>query len=312
MPKKPKHDQLFKRIMGNEIAAQEFLEYYLPSNFKEQLDLSKIKVEKESYIEESLRRKYSDIVYAVSTKNKESAFIYILLDHQSTSDYWMALRLWKYTLLLCERHKKNNDKLPLIYPMIMYNGVEEYSAPRNIWELFTDPMQAKELMVSDYQLVDLQSMSDDEIVQQKHLGMMSYVMKHIHQRDMLKLWEEFLRRFKLEVLIDKENGYIYLESFLWYTDAKLQEEQQLELEQVLAKYLSEEEQVNIMRTIAQKYIEEGEFRGIQIGEARGMQIGEAKGKYEVAKNMFSNNYSIPEISRITGLSIQEINNLLKS
>jgi len=49
-----------------------------------------------------------------------------------------------------------------------------------------DPMQAKELMVSDYQLVDLQSMSDDEIVQQKHLGMMSYVMKHIHQRDMLK------------------------------------------------------------------------------------------------------------------------------
>ncbi len=199
--------------MGNEIAAQEFLEYYLPSNFKEKLDLSKIKVEKESYIEESLRRKYSDIVYSVSTKNKETAFIYILLDHQSTVDYWMALRLWRYALLLCERHKKNKDKLPLIYPMIMYNGLEEYSAPRNIWELFTDPVQAKELMVSDYQLVDLQSMSDDEIVQQKHLGMMSYVMKHIHQRDMLKLWEEFLRRFKLEVLIDKENGYIYLESF---------------------------------------------------------------------------------------------------
>ena len=32
-----------------------------------------------------------------------------------------------------------------------------------------DPVQAKELMVSDYQLVDIQSMSDDEIVQKKHL-----------------------------------------------------------------------------------------------------------------------------------------------
>lgn len=42
------------------------------------------------------------------------------------------------------------------------------------------------------------------------------------------------------------------------------------------------------------------------------QIGEARGMQKVAKNMFSNNYSIPEISRITGLSIQEINNLLKS
>lgn len=63
-----------------------------------------------------------------------------------------------------------------------------------------------------------------------------------------------------------------------------------------------------MRTIAQKYIEEGETRGIQIGKAE----GKAEQNIEVAKNMFSNNYSIPEISRITGLSIQEINNLLKS
>ncbi len=95
MTKRPKHDQLFKKIMGNEIAAQEFLEYYLPNNFKEKIDLSKIKIEQESYIEESLRRKYSDIIYSVRTKNDESAFIYVLLDHQSTSDYWMALRLWR-------------------------------------------------------------------------------------------------------------------------------------------------------------------------------------------------------------------------
>jgi hypothetical protein len=33
----------------------------------------------------------------------------------------------------------------------------------NLWELFVDPVQAKELMVSDYHLVDLQSMSNDEI-----------------------------------------------------------------------------------------------------------------------------------------------------
>ncbi len=255
-----------------------------------------------------MQEKFSDIVYSVKTKSDDSAFIYILLDHQSTVDYWMALRLWRYALLLCERHKKNKDKLPLIYSMIMYNGREVYNAPMNLWDLFVDPVQAKELMVSDYQLVDLQSMSDDEIVQKKHLGMMEYVMKHIHQGDMVALWEKFLETFKLEILVDKKQGYIYIKSFLWYTDAKLSEERQVELERVLAKYLSEEETGNIMRTIAQKYIEEGETRGIQIGKAE----GKAEQNIEVAKNMFSNNYSIPEISRITGLSIQEINNLLKS
>ncbi|EER21406.1 putative transposase [Rickettsia endosymbiont of Ixodes scapularis] len=34
---------------------------------------------------------------------------------------------------------------------------------------------------------------------------------------------------------------------------------------------------------------------------QGMQIGRNEGKYEVAKNMFSNNYSISEVARITGL-----------
>lgn len=92
--------------------------------------------------------------------------------------------------------------------MIMYNGREVYNAPMNLWDLFVDPVQAKELMVSDYQLVDLQSMSDDEIVQKKHLGMMEYVMQHIHQRDMIALWEKFLETFKLESLVDKDKGYV--------------------------------------------------------------------------------------------------------
>ncbi len=153
-------------------------------------------------------------------------------------------------------------------------------------------------MTEDYQLVDLQSMSDDEIVQKKHLGMMEYVMKHIHQRDMIKLWEQFLERFKLEILVDKENGYIYLRSFLWYTDAKLPEEKQSELEQLLAKYLSEEEKGNIMRTIAQKYIDEGEARG------------EEKKAMAVAKNLLKVGVSIDIISTSTGLSKKAIEELV--
>ncbi|MCC8399400.1 MAG: transposase, partial [Rickettsia endosymbiont of Platyusa sonomae] len=137
-------------------------------------------------------------------------------------------------------------------------------------------------------------------------GMMEYVMKHIHQRDMIKLWEQFLERFKLEILVDKENGYIYLRSFLWYTDAKLSEERQSELEQLLAKYLSEEEKGNIMRTVAQKYIEEGEA----IGEARGEIRGEEKKAMAAAKNLLKVGVSIDIISTSTGLSKKVIEELM--
>ncbi|SPR07878.1 transposase [Orientia tsutsugamushi] len=325
MTKKLKHDSLAKTIMSDPVAAQEFLEYYLPMNFKSLIDLSQIKVEQESYIEESLKKKYSDIVYRVATKKHGNAFIYILIEAQSTVDYWTALRLWRYTLLLCERHKKEKTKLPLVYNLVIYNGKELYNAPRNLWDLFTDSMIAKQLMTSDYQLVDLQSMSNDEIIRKKHIGMLEYMLKHIHQRDMLKLWEEFLIKFKHVLILDKEKGYVYLRSFLWYTDTKLLESQQPELEQVLAKYLSEEEKSNIMRTIAAKYIDEGieigetkgiakgRAEGIEIGEikgrAEGIEIGEVKAKQELARNLLKAGFSVEFISENTGLSKEEVINL---
>lgn len=143
MVKKLKHDALVKKILTEKIAAQEFLDHYLPSEFQDLIDLKKITVEKESFVEDDLKRKYSDIIYSVRTKNNEKAFVYVLIEAQSTCDYWMALRLWKYMLLLCERHAKGKDRLPLICPLLIYNGSEVYSAPRNLWELFARPDQAK-------------------------------------------------------------------------------------------------------------------------------------------------------------------------
>lgn len=46
---------LFKNIIQEDLAARELLEYYLPSDFKELIDLSQIKVEKETFIEDGLR-----------------------------------------------------------------------------------------------------------------------------------------------------------------------------------------------------------------------------------------------------------------
>ncbi|SPM45600.1 transposase [Orientia tsutsugamushi] len=131
------------------------------------------------------------------------------------------------------------------------------------------------------------------------------MLKHIHQRDMLKLWEEFLIKFKHVLILDKEKGYVYLRSFLWYTDTKLLESQQPELEQVLAKYLSEEEKGNIMRTIAAKYIDEG----IEIGETKGIAKGRAEAARGLARNLLKAGFSVEFISENTGLSKEEVINL---
>jgi predicted transposase/invertase (TIGR01784 family) len=330
---RPKHDELFKKVMSEPVAAREFLEHYLPSSFKNKIDLNSVKIEKESFITEDLRKRLSDVVYSVSLKqgkvkdgntdstsknidniedvDNEKAYVYVLIEHQSSSDYWISFRLWQYMLLLCERHKDNTkekSKLPLICPIVVYANDKPYNAPRSLWELFEDSQTAKALMSDEYLLVDLQKQSDDEIVNKKHLGMMEYMLKHIKARDILNLWQSLLERFESSIEIDKANDYIYIKWLLWYSDAKVAEDKQAKLASIIAKHLNKADQEGLMRTIADKYIDEG----VQKGMVQGMQIGEAKGKYEVAKNMLSNNYSISEISRITGLSLQDINALLKS
>ena len=334
---RPRHDELFKKVMSEPVAAREFLEHYLPASFKDKINLDSVKIEKESFVTDSLRKRLSDVVYSVSLKHdnlkgatsdnvdNDKAYVYLLLEHQSSSDYWIAFRLWQYMLLLCERHKdankKNNikqekAKLPLICPIVVYANDKPYNAPRSFWELFEDSSTAKELMGDEYLLVDLQKQSDGEIEKKRHLGMMEYMLKHIKARDILNLWQSLLEKFESSIEIDKENGYIYIKWLLWYSDTKVSEDKQVELAQIIAKHLNKADQEGLMRTIADKYIDEGIAQGMQIGRNEGMQIGRNEGKYErnieVAKNLLAQNIDIKTISVATGLTVDEINKLKNS
>lgn len=309
--KKP-HDALAKKVLENPVAAREFLEEYLPREFKEYIDIATLKVEKESHVEESLKRRLSDVVYSVATKDKDKAFIYCLCEHQSSSDHWIALRLWKYSLLLLERHKKKKDKLPLILPLVLYNGKDKYTAPRNIWELFSNSELAKKALVEDYRLVDLQAMSDDDIDYEKHLSFILYTMKHIHDRDCLNMLKNAMERCYKAILIDKGQDYIHTKLILWYTDSKVPEEKKQLLEQLIVDNLPKEDREDIMRTVADSYIDEGINKGIAIGKNEGIAIGEARVAEKIAKNLLLQNTSLDTISSATGLSVDQLQKLKDS
>ena len=324
-PKKPKkntpHDALIKKIMENPIAARELLEEYLPESFKDVVDLSTVKIEKESYVEKHLVKQLSDVVLSLKTKENEQAFVYVLLEAQINPDYWIAFRLWKYILLLSERHMTAKDKLPLVCPLVLYHGTKKYDAPKNLWQLFADPYKAKEMLTNDYPLIDLESMDDSDINYDKHLSMILYLMKHVNERDTLKMLEEVFKRCHKALLIDQRQDYIYTKLAIWYIDNKIPLEQKPELEQLVIDNLPKEHTEDIMKTIAQAYIEEGEVRGevrgIAIGEARGVAIGEARAEAraeartaknlrEMAIKMLRQNLDLNFVSSVTTLSPEEL------
>ena len=309
--KKANHDSLIKKALENPVIAQEFLSEYLPDEYKALINLSTIKPEKETYVEESLKTKLSDMVFSVRMRNQEgdktnNAFIYALVEHQSYSDYWIAFRLLKYSLLLLERHTNGKNKLPIILPLVIYNGKAKYKAPKNIFELFSYPDIARKTITEDYNLIDLHAMDDQAIDYEKHLSFLLYTMKHIHERDTLSMIKDAMSRCSRAIVIDKEQNYILTRLILWYSDSKVPEKSKHLLEQLIVDNLPQQEANNIMRTIADSYIEEGFNKGM----VQGLEKGENKKAIEIAKNLLSQKIDIKTISSATGLSLNDIQKLI--
>lgn len=109
-------------------------------------------------------------------------------------------------------------------PLVLYNGKKKYNAPLNLWELFSYPDMARKAISDNYNLIDLQAMSDDDIDYEKLLSFLLYTMKHIHDRDMLAMLKEAMQKCSKSLIIDKGQDYVHTKLILWYTDAKVPEE----------------------------------------------------------------------------------------
>ena len=79
--------------------------------------------------------------------------------------------------------------------------------------------------------------------------------------------------------------------------------------------ITERDEINIRRTAEQKARAEGRAEGKAEGVAEGMAKGKAEGRkeglFEVAKSLLASGMSVCDVSRHTGLSQAEIEELLR-
>ncbi|MCC8462460.1 MAG: Rpn family recombination-promoting nuclease/putative transposase [Rickettsia endosymbiont of Ecitomorpha arachnoides] len=103
MSEKIKHDKFFQKALENPYVAREFFETYLPPHIKALFSPTTLILENDSFIEPNLKESITDVLFSVKINNSES-YLYLLLEHQSSSDHLMAFRLFKYMLNIAERH----------------------------------------------------------------------------------------------------------------------------------------------------------------------------------------------------------------
>jgi predicted transposase/invertase (TIGR01784 family) len=117
----PPHDALFKSAFGQPELARSELELLLPAALREHLDLATLVVHPGSFVDDELRHAHTDLLYGVRTRGGATALVYVLMEHQSTFDARMPLRLLRYMVRVWEGWERDHagSKLPIVIPVVL-------------------------------------------------------------------------------------------------------------------------------------------------------------------------------------------------
>ena len=107
------HDSLVQTVFSDLENAAGELRSVLPAAVVDKLNWTTLKLEPGTFVDPELRDRHTDLLYSVELKGspkpgsgKHSSarrvFLYVLLEHQSSADRWMLLRLLRYMLRIWE------------------------------------------------------------------------------------------------------------------------------------------------------------------------------------------------------------------
>ncbi|HSW70270.1 MAG TPA: Rpn family recombination-promoting nuclease/putative transposase [Gammaproteobacteria bacterium] len=218
------------------------------------------------------------------------AYLYILCEHQSEVDKYMAFRLLVYIVRAIELHRKKNPNvsLPLIYPLVVYSGVKPWNAPRDIYGLFGEEENiAKEVMFKPYQLIDLARLDEHEIKQHAWSGLAEFALKY---RSAVRNVEAFCDvLFPWLKIIEQQDGESYCKIVLNYVINVLDIDDEKIFVQKVQEHLTGNLRGEAM-TLAQWF----EQKGIE------------KEKNIVAQRLLAEGCDFALIIKATGLSLETL------
>jgi predicted transposase/invertase (TIGR01784 family) len=132
------HDLLFRHVFSQPEHAEGELKQILPAKIVRAVDWSTLRLVSGTVVDPELAEQRSDVLFSVTLAGRE-VFVYLLLEHQSTSEALMALRVLGYMLRIWEdwaREHAKTEGLPPIIALVVHHSESGWSKPISFGELF--------------------------------------------------------------------------------------------------------------------------------------------------------------------------------
>ena len=162
------HDMMVRAVLSDLAEATSFLQRHLPQEVSQALNWSTLTLLESSFVDEALRASEADFLYEIERiLDEESVWLYVLLEHQSTPDRWMRLRLLKYCCRIWEmsfREHPDQRELRAIVPLVFYQGERSWSYSSEFADLFAEPVRDwPGVPRFSHGLIDQSGMQPDEV-----------------------------------------------------------------------------------------------------------------------------------------------------
>jgi len=145
---KTPHDRLARRVFGRPGAAAIVLRRVLPESLLAWLDLSRISVGSTTFVDPRLGTRRSDLFYSVGIRGStHSLTVFVALEHQSSPDPMLPLRMFWYVAWIWERFvasaKPRPRHIPLVLPIVMVQCGSKWNGPTRLSEMFDLPEELR-------------------------------------------------------------------------------------------------------------------------------------------------------------------------
>ena len=196
------HDETYKLIFSQRASVEELIRHFVGTGLADELDFDTLEPLPTDRISGGLDQHRLDLLYKVRFRGRW-LYLLILLEFQSESDAFMALRILTYTCLTYEElirrgEVKPGDNLPPLLPVTVYNGRSRWRAATDVAELIapvTGPL-AQHLPSFRYLLLDLQRIGGKDPKSRDLVTSLGMMERKPTPENLQRVFQGLFRRFR--------------------------------------------------------------------------------------------------------------------
>jgi len=291
-----KHDVGYKKIFSNPKIVEELVASFVNESWVKDIDYTTLERIDKSFITEEFIERESDVIYRAHFKDKE-VYIYLLLEFQSTIDRFMSLRMLRYICELYEHLVKTKGikSLPVVFPIMLYNGDARWTAPEKLSDLIDKSISSEYIPEFRYYKISENELSKETLVKIKNFVSALFFAENSSRENLvedLTVIRDMLRKENPETIDLFKN---------WLKNI-------FGAQKEIIEYIDNmQEEKTMLATTVKKY----EEKLLQQGMQQGMQQGISATRSDVVKRMLSKDFPIEQIAELTGATVEEIQNIAK-